>query len=92
MSVNNELLAIYYICEDWTAALPVYCSGVSVDLGASIKKIKTVKQIKTAVICYLRILHLLRIILSLGCKVFISVSPRMQKYYKLVIKNSVQDS
>ena len=28
--------------------------------------------------CYLRILHLLRIILSLGCKVFISGSPRMQ--------------
>ena len=28
--------------------------------------------------CYLPIVHLLRIILSLGCKVFISASPRMQ--------------
>ena len=28
--------------------------------------------------CYLCILHLLRIILSLGCKVFILANPRMQ--------------
>ena len=41
---------------------------------------------------YLRILHLLRISLSLGCKVFISASPRMQWYCRLVMKNSVLDS
>ena len=35
MSVNNELLAIYYICEDWTGALQVYCSDVSADLDAN---------------------------------------------------------
>ena len=35
------------------------------------------------------ILHLLLIILSLGCKVFISASPRMQRYCRLVMKNSV---
>ena len=29
---------------------------------------------------------------SLGCKVFISASPRMQEYCRLVIKNSFLDS
>ena len=41
---------------------------------------------------YMRILHLLHIILSLGCKVFISASLRMQWYCRLVMKNSILDS
>ena len=41
---------------------------------------------------YLCILHFLRIILSPRCKVFISASPRMQWYCRLVMKNSVLDS
>ena len=45
-----------------------------------------------AVIFYVHILHLLRIILSLGCKVFISASPRMQWYCRIVMKNSVLGS
>ena len=48
---------------------------------------------KFLAICYLLLtLHLLRIVLSLGCKVFISGSPRMQRYCRLIIKNSVLDS
>ena len=39
-----------------------------------------------AVIFYLRNLHLLPIILSLGCKIFISASPKMQWYCRLVMK------
>ena len=41
---------------------------------------------RVVVIFNLRILHLLLIILSLGCKVFISASPRVQWYYKLIMK------
>ena len=41
---------------------------------------------RVVVIFYLRILHLLLIILSLGCKVFISASPRVQWYRKLIMK------
>ena len=41
---------------------------------------------RVVVIFYLRILHLLLIILSLGCKVFISASPRVQWYCKLIRK------
>ena len=42
-----------------------------------------------AVIFYLRILHLLLIIFSLGCEVFISASPRVQWYCKLIMKKIV---
>ena len=45
-----------------------------------------------SVFFYLRILHLLRIILSLGYKVLISACPKMQWYCRLVTKNSVLDS
>ena len=41
---------------------------------------------RVVVIFYLRILRLLLIILSLGCKVFISASPRVQWYCKLIMK------
>ena len=41
------------------------------------------------VIFYLLSLHLLLVVLSLGCKVFISASPRMQWYCRCVMKNSV---
>ena len=41
---------------------------------------------RVVVIFYLRILHLLLISLSLGCKVFISASPRVQWYCKLIMK------
>ena len=41
---------------------------------------------RVVVIFYLRILHLLLIILSLGCKVFILASPRVQWYCKLIMK------
>ena len=47
---------------------------------------------RVAVIFYLPILHPLLIILSLGCKVFISASPWVQWYFKLIMKNSVLDS
>ena len=46
----------------------------------------------TTVIFYLHILHLLLVILSPGCKAFISASPRMQWICRLVMKNSVLDS
>ena len=39
---------------------------------------------RVAVIFYLHILHLLFIILSLGCKAFISASPRVQWYCKFI--------
>ena len=45
----------------------------------------------SSVIFYLRILHLLRILFSLGCKVFISAGPRMQWYCRLIMKNSALD-
>ena len=41
---------------------------------------------RVVVIFYLRILHLLLIILSLGCKVFNSATPRVQWYCKLIMK------
>ena len=42
--------------------------------------------IHTVILLPVHILHLLRIILSLGCKVFISANPRLQKCCRLVIK------
>ena len=50
------------------------------------KSIQTVSFLRQQWFLYLRILYLLLIILSLGCKVFISASPRMQWYCRLVIK------
>ena len=50
------------------------------------------KFVPGAVNFYLRILHHLRIILPLGCKVFISASPRMQWFCILFMKNSDLDS
>ena len=41
---------------------------------------------RVAVIFHLPILYLLLIILSLGCKVFISASPRAQWYCKRIMK------
>ena len=61
------------------AVLLTFCiMGDPSNIAIYMTKMKAKIMELTPVIFYLRILHLLRIILSLGWKVFISVSPRMQ--------------
>ena len=81
---SAHLSQVLLYCEFKKITLMAYCLSPKVqkeihviytflDLNANQKHFSTRQWF-----CYLHILHLLRIILSPGCKVFISASPRIQ--------------